>query len=302
MKKIVVAGGSGFLGEVLKKYFKSKYQEIVILSRSTQAPENNIRYVQWDGKSLGSWAETLDGCEVLINLAGKSVDCRYTPRNKQLIYDSRLDSTRVLGEAVQACQCPPQVWINSSSATIYRHAQDRAMDETQGEIGSGFSVDVVKKWEKAFWSVETPQTRKLALRTAIVLGKKLGALQPLKRLTQAGMGGKQGDGNQYFSWIHERDFARVVEYLIQEQNLQGVVNVSAPNPIPNKELMQTMRKIIGAPFGIPLGKNLLELGAKVIQTETELILKSRWVIPRKLQENGFRFHFSDIHAALEDLL
>lgn len=301
MKKMVIAGGSGFLGEVLVEHFKDSY-EIVILLRKHQLDQANVRFVKWDGRSQGAWVHELEKAEVLINLTGRSVDCRYTEKNKQAIYDSRLDATHVLGQVIQQLMSPPSLWINAASATIYRHELDRDMDEVSGITGEGFSVDVCKKWERAFNSVKLPDTRKVILRIAIVLGKRGGALQPMKHLTKVGFGGRHGKGNQYFSWVHEQDFARMVENLIQEKHLSGVFNVAAPNPIPNKSLMKELRKAMSTPFGFPLPKWLLEIGAFLIRTETELLLKSRRVVPKRLMEEGFKFDYPEIQQALNDLI
>ena len=302
MKKIVIAGGSGYLGQCLSNYFTNQGYHIVILTRTHQLDKVSVHYEKWDAKHLGAWTHQLEGAEALINLTGKSVDCRYTERNKQLIYDSRLCATHVLGEAIRKLKQPPKLWVNAASATIYRNALDREMDEDTGDIGSGFSVDVCKKWEQAFGEEETPDTRKVALRIAIVLGKNGGALQPLKQLTKVGFGGKQGKGNQYFSWLHEEDFCRMIQFLIGNKELKGVYNAAAPNPIPNKGVMKMLRNELGIPFGLPMPEWLLTIGARIIQTETELILKSRRVVPKRLLEAGFQFKHPGLKGALNDIL
>lgn len=302
MRKIVIAGGTGFLGSLLTNYFTEKGDEVFILTRMHQLDKKNIHYVQWDATSQGPWSKVLERSNVLINLTGKSVDCRYNEYNKQMIYHSRIDATNALGKAVRKLKHPPRLWINAASATIYRHALDRDMDEETGDIGEGFSVDVCKKWEEAFHQFELTHTRKVVLRIAIVLAKKGGALAPLKTLVRVGMGGKQGRGNQYFSWLHEEDFVRLVEYVIQNENIQGVYNAAAPNPVPNHQLMKELRKVLRMPFGLNLPKWLLEFGAVIIDTETELILKSRRVVPRRLMEAGFEFRFTTIEDALKDLV
>lgn len=301
MKKLIIAGGSGYLGRALSAYFQKQGYAIVVLTRHHRLDQQGIRYVKWDGKSLGYWIQELEGATALINLNGKSVDCRYTDANKQLIYDTRIDATHALGEAIRTLKHPPKVWINAASATIYRHAEDRDMDEETGELGSGFSVDVCKKWEAAFASKECPDTRKVILRIAIVLGKHGGALQPLKSLAKLGIGGKQGNGSQYFSWIHEADFSGIVDHVITNDNAEGVYNVSAPNPITNKEIMKEIRNAIKMPFGLPIPTWLLTFGAILIKTETELILKSRRVVPRRLLSEGYGFQFPQIHDALRDI-
>lgn len=301
MKKMVIAAGTGFLGTVLIDFFKESYQEIVVLTRRKSERKNNIQFVHWNANSLTGWEEVLENADVLINLAGKSVDCRYTPENKAAILSSRIDSTRVLNEAVLQCKNPPKHFINSSTATIYRHSEDKQMDEYSGEIGDDFSMNVAKSWEKAFYDVQTDKTLKTAVRTSIVLGKNGGAFIPLKRLTQFGLGGKVGNGNQFVSWIHELDFARAIAFII-DNNTTGSVNVVSPRPVRNVDFMRKLRKAVGIPFGIPVSITLLQIGAKIIQTEPELVLKSRNVIPKRLTENGFTFEYQDLEKAFKNLL
>lgn len=240
--------------------------------------------------------------DILINLAGKSVDCRYTEKNKSLILSSRIDATRVLGLALKQCENPPKIWLNSSTATIYRHSLDQQMEEVNGEIGQGFSVDVATTWEQEFFKHELLKTRQVSLRTSIVLGQNGGAFPPIKRLAYAGLGGKQGDGQQWVSWIHEKDFARSIEHIINDPTLIGPINLVSPTPIRNKDLMQKTRFHLRMPFGIPLPKKMLQLGAKFIGTETELILKSRNVIPGKLLKHNFTFYYPNLDRALINLL
>ena len=298
MKTIIIAGGTGFLGQVLEHYFTNKGYIIKILTRYPK--QNN--HVYWNAKDTGKWTKALEHAEVLINLTGKSVDCRYNATNKKLIYDSRIDSTHVLGLAINLCEKPPKLWINSSTATIYRHSLDVEMTEKHGEIGHDFSMHIAKSWEEAFNSIINPKTRKIILRTSIVLGKKGGALIPLKNLTKLGLGGKQGSGKQKVSWIHELDFVRAVHFLIQHEALNGVFNLCVPQPITNKTLMQSLRKVLKIPFGLAHPKFLLEFGAALIGTETELVLKSRNVIPERLLKNGYVFSFTHIETALGDLV
>lgn len=302
MKKLIIAGGSGFLGEVLQEHFKNDFDKIVVLTRSEEKKNGNISFIQWDGESPGSWENELDGAEVLINLTGKSVDCRYHQKNKDLILSSRINATKVLGEAVSKAENPPKIWINSSTATIYRHSMDKEMDEQSGELGAGFSVDVATRWEETFFETSTPQTRKVAIRTSIVLGKHGGALKPMRFLTRVGFGGKQGPGDQKVSWIHEKDFARSIDHIITYDQIEGVINIVSPTPTTNDLLMKTLRKHVGVPFGLNMGRNMLELGARIIKTETELILKSRNVIPGKLLDTGFKFQFGSLDAAIANLL
>lgn len=298
MKTITIAGGSGFLGQVLKNHFSKKAFRINILTRSPK----NEGDIYWNGKDLGSWTKILNETDILINLAGKSVDCRYTEKNKKLIHDSRIDATHALGLAINLCENPPKLWINASTATIYRHSLEEEMTETSGDIGDDFSMNIAKSWEKAFYSIINPKTRKIAVRTSIVMGKHGGAVIPLKHLVKFGLGGTQASGIQKVSWIHELDFARVLEFFIQHEHLKGTFNLSSPKPTNNKALMEAFRKAMKIPFGISQPEWLVKLGAKLIGTEPELVLKSRNVIPERLLKYGFDFQFTNIEKALSDLL
>lgn len=301
MKKLIIAAGTGFLGEVLVNHFKDKFEEIVILTRGRSQTIEEIKYVNWNAKTLSGWETELENADVLINLTGKSVDCRYTEKNKKEILLSRIQSTKILSKAVLNCKIPPKHWLNSSTATIYRFSLDKQMDEIDGEIGNDFSMNVAQSWEKAFFKIEMPNTLKTALRTSIVLGKNGGAFIPIKALAKIGFGGKQGIGNQYISWIHEKDFARSIEFIIQKKMI-GVINVVSPRPIRNVEFMKKLREAVGFPFGIPINKFLLEIGSFMIRTQSELVLKSRNVIPKRLQENGFEFEYSNLDNAFQYLL
>lgn len=301
MSKLIIAAGTGFLGQVLIHHFKNKFEEIVILTRGKSQIIDGIKYVNWNAKTFSGWESELENATVLINLAGKSVDCRYTSKNKKAILLSRLESTKILNKAVLNCKNPPKHWLNSSTSTIYRFSLDKQMDEVEGEIGNDFSINVALSWEKAFFKTETPNTLKTALRTSIVLGKNGGAILPLKTLAKIGFGGKQGKGNQWISWIHEDDFARAIEFIIKKE-MTGKVNIVSPNPISNTDFMQKLRKAVGVPFGISLNQFFLEIGSFIIRTETELVLKSRNVIPKLLLEKGFAFKFENIDPAFQDLL
>jgi uncharacterized protein len=292
-KKNVLAGGTGFVGKFLAKQFVDLGYEVIIISRQ-------VNHVQWT--DAASMIEAINGAEILVNLAGKSVDCRYNEKNKKEIYDSRINTTKTLGEIVLHCKNPPPLWINSSTATIYRHAEDRPMTEKGGEMGSGFSVNVATNWEKTFFDFQLPATRQVALRMAIVLGKEGGVVYPLKNLVRFGLGGKQGSGQQMFSWIHIEDVFNIILFLQKHQELSGVFNTSSPQPVTNAELMQLFRKQVGIGFGLPTPKWLLELGAMMINTETELILKSRWVVPEKLLQAGFAFQYTSLDVALQQIL
>lgn len=301
MSKLVIAAGTGFLGQALVNHFKNKFEEIVILTRGKSKIIDTIKYVNWNAKTFSGWENELENATVLINMAGKSVDCRYTKENKREILLSRIESTRVLNEAVLNCKTPPKHWLNSSTATIYRFSLDKEMDEINGEVGNDFSINVALSWEKAFFKTETPNTLKTALRTSIVLGRQGGALIPLKRLAKFGLGGKQGKGNQFVSWIHETDFVRAVDLVIQKE-ITGVVNIVSPKPIPNTDFMKELCKAVDCSIGIPISEPLLKFGAVLIGTETELVLKSRNVIPKRLQENDFVFEFDTLEKALKNLI
>lgn len=291
--KVVIAGGTGFIGTYLEEEFKRLGYEVLIISRKTG-------HIAWDDAQ--SMRMALEHAEMLINLAGKSVNCRYNAKNKAEIMNSRTETTDILGQAVLACEHPPALWINSSTATIYRHAEDRPMTEAQGEIGSGFSVEVAKAWEKSFFSFSLPRTRQAALRIAIVLGRGGGVMVPYQYLVRFGLGGIQGPGSQKFSWIHRDDILGIILFLRDHPELSGVFNVSSPNPVDNRELMRQLRHAMKTPIGLPAPSWMLELGAGVIQTETELILKSRWVIPERLQQAGYRFEYPTLEEAFHEII
>jgi uncharacterized protein len=294
--KIIIAGGSGFLGKSLEKHFQN--HEVWILTRNPKRPNE----ISWDAKTLGNWTESLEKADVLINMTGKSVDCRYNDENRAEILRSRIDSTNVLQRAVDNCKNPPKTWLNSSSATIYVHAETQLMTEANGIIGDDFSMNICKSWEKAFFAKPTPQTRKVALRTAIVLGREGEAFHKLKTITRLGLGGQQGNGRQKMSWIHVEDFCRAVEFIIRDEKINGAINISAPNPIDNQSFMKILRDKLKVPFGIPSPTFLLEIGTLFLQTETELLLKSRNVYPERLLNYGFRFRFETVDEALGELV
>jgi uncharacterized protein len=292
-KKVILAGGTGFIGQYFEKQFKELGYDVKHISRQPQ-------HISWNDKA--AIIDALEDGELLINLAGKSVNCRYNEANKREIMNSRLETTKILGESVLSCKNPPQLWINSSTATIYRHAEDRPMTEANGEIGSGFSVDVATNWEKTFYSFSLPKTRQIALRIAIVLGKDGGVMTPYINLVRFGLGGIQGSGNQMFSWIHVEDLFRIVLFLNKREDLSGTFNCSAPEPVSNREFMKKMRKSMNMPIGLPSPKWLLEIGSVMIRTESELVLKSRWVLPERLEREGYRFTFNNLNKTLQDIL
>lgn len=292
-KKIVIAGGTGFIGQYLNKRFTEEGFEVLIISR-------DANHINWN--DTARIIESLEGAEVLINLAGKSVDCRYNEKNKSLILNSRVESTGRLQLLIDQCRMPPKLWINSSTATIYRHSEDEAMDEDTGEIGSGFSVEVAKAWEKAFFEKPAANTRKVALRIAITIGKNGGVMKPYINLVKYGLGGRQGSGIQMFSWIHIEDLFRAIRFVMDNDDIQGIYNCAAPNPVMNKVFMKEIRNILKPLFYLPSPKFLLKIGSYFINTETELVLKSRWVIPRKLMEKDFVFKYPTVGSALKDIL
>jgi len=296
--KIIIAAGTGFLGKNLEKYFIEKGDQVYILTRNPKR-ENETH---WDAKTLGEWKNYIENAEVLINLTGKSVDCRYTEKNKKEIYDSRIESTKVLQQAIDECVNKPKIWLNASSATIYVHSETHLNTEEDGIIGDDFSMNICKSWENEFFKVKTENVRKVALRTSIVLGNNGGAFPKLKTITRLGLGGKQGRGNQNVSWIHIDDFCRAVEFIIDNENISGEINVTAPNPLSNEDFMRKLRKQMQIPFGISAPVWQLEIASLFLNTETELLLKSRNVYPEKLMKSGFKFTYSNIESAFNDLI
>jgi uncharacterized protein len=288
---VVLAGASGFIGRYFRRRFGQDGWEVRTIGRS---PADTAR---WGDD--GGLARTLDGSSLLVNLAGRSVSCRYNARNRAEILESRVSTTAELGRAISHCSAPPPTWLNASTATLYRHAEDRPQTEDDGEPGSGFSVDVARAWEEALDRAPTPQTRKIPLRIAIVLGPDGGVMRPFANLARLGLGGPMGNGMQKFSWIHVEDLYRAVRFLHRRTDLTGPVNVAAPEAVDNRELMRLIRRAHGAPWGMPTPGWLLKLGAVLIRTEAELVLKSRWVEPRKLLDAGFTFREPGLASALD---
>ncbi len=306
--RIVVAGGSGFIGRMLTDALVSGGNDVMVLTRSPGGTAQLIRQVQWDGRTLGDWAGELDGARALVNLAGRSVSCRYNARNRREILESRVDSTRVLGEAIARCKTPPAVWLNASTATIYKHTFDQPMDEANGVIGAtpeakdAFSIEVARSWEETLNEAPAPDTRKVALRTAMVFAPgEGGVFRVLRRLTRFGLGGSIAGGHQIISWIHQDDFCRAVEWLIDKDDFNGPVNVASPNPIQQREMMRIFRRECGAWFGLPATRWMLEVAAFVHRTEAELIIKSRYVMPSRLLAAGFQFRFPKMEDAVREI-
>ncbi len=311
--RIVIAGASGFIGQRLVARYRERGWEVVTIGRT-----GPVRWGETD-----AIRRAVDGAELVVNLAGKSVNCRYSDENRAEILRSRVDTTRELAEAVRQASAPPPLWINASTATIYRHAMDRPQTESSGELGAGFSVGIARAWEDAFFTPALPATRRVALRMAIVLGDG-SALEPLAALTRLGAGGAQRDGRwlpsrrrravgtehqqrsrrgqQRFSWVHLDDVVRIIEWLETRPDIEGPINAAAPNPETNAELMAHLRRILNRPIGLTMPRWMLELGSLAIRTETELVLKSRWVVPERLEAAGFRFEHPHLDEALRSIL
>ena len=308
--KIVIPGGSGQIGTILARAFHRGGDEVVVLSRHESAGAA-WRVVAWDGVNPGLWAAEVDGADVLINLAGNTVNCRYNAENRRRIMDSRVRSTQVVGQAIGQAARPPRVWLQASTATIYAHRFDAPNDEATGIIGGGepgvpdtwrFSIDVATAWERTVEQANTPATRKVLLRSAMVMSPDRGGIfDVLLGLVRRGLGGRAGSGRQFVSWIHEQDFIRAVRWLIDNPQISGPVNVCAPNPLPNSQFMEALRKAWGARIGLPATSWMLHIGAMLMRTETELVLKSRRVVPGRLLEAGFNFEFPTWPAAAQDL-
>lgn len=310
-RRVVIAGGNGQVGEVLARHFHGAGDAVVILARQASRARP-WPTVAWDGINLGAWVDELEDADVLINLAGRNVNCRYNEANRRAIMDSRVVTTKLLGRAVANLRRRPSIWMNASTATIYRHALDRPMDEKTGEIGGReanapstwrFSIEVATKWEEAFFSASSPGVRKIALRSAVIMSPDRGGIfDVLLRLVRFGLGGAAGSGEQFVSWIHGADFVAAIEYLIAHDGFDGAVNISSPGPLPNREFMRALRQAWGTRIGLPATELMLEAGAVFLRTETELILKSRRVIPGRLVESGFQFKFPEWSAAASDLV
>lgn len=308
--RIIIAGGTGQIGQILARHFHARQHHVTVLARHLQAVPWKVEL--WDGETPGDWTQRLNGCDVLINLAGRSVNCRYNQTNRREIMDSRVLSTQVLGKAVAQASQPPKLWLNASTATIYRHALDRPMDEATGELGGdepgapsawNFSIDVARRWEQTFFEAPAPLTRKVAMRSAMTMSPDRGGIfATLLRLVELGMGGRAARGNQFISWIHDADFIRAVEFLIENEQMSGPVNLCSPCPLPNREFMRALRQCCEMPGGLPAAKWMLEAGAFLMRTETELILKSRRVVPSRLLAAGFEFLWPEWPDAARNLV
>lgn len=297
------------MGTVLARHFHAAGHQVIVVGRRVHSAP--WRVLQWDGQSLGSWAKELEGADVLINLAGRIVNCRYNYKNRCEIWASRSRSVRILGKALQQLDLPPRVWLQAGTATIYEHRFDAPNDEFTGIIGGTeanspdkwrFSIDVARAWEGEFQLIEVPKTRKVILRSAMTMSPDRGGVfDYLLWLVRVGLGGAAGSGKQYISWIHDVDFIRAIEFLIETESLSGPVNLASPNPLPNAEFMEALRKVWGRRFALPVQEWMLEIGAICLQTESELVMKSRRVIPGRLLNAGFKFEFSNWAQAAQNL-
>ncbi|MEU4085511.1 TIGR01777 family oxidoreductase [Streptomyces aureus] len=293
--KVVLPGGTGQVGAILDRALTAAGHEVTVLTRRP----TRAHHIAWDGATLGPWAEAVDGCDVVVNLAGRSVSCRYTDENLRAMMDSRVDSARVVGEAIAAAARPPRVWLQMSTATVYAHGFDAAHDEATGVIGGSepgvpdywaYSVEIAKNWEQAQAEAPTPATRKVALRSAMVMSPDRGGVfDVLSWLARLGLGGPVAGGAQYISWIHDEDFVRAVEFLITRDDLEGPVNIAAPGPLPQRAFMRALRGAWGVQVGLPATRMMAELGAFALRSDTELLLKSRRVVPGRLDAAGFVF-------------
>jgi len=320
--KILLPGGSGQIGAILARHLHAHGHDILVLSRTPKpAP---WRTIHWDGATPGPWISELENSDAVIHLSGRSVNCRYTPENRRAIFDSRIISTTLLGRVIAEARNPPRLWLNASTSTFYRHALDRPQDEFTGELGDlpsergtrepanvpetwSFSIDVAHGWEQAFAAAATPHTRKITLRSSMTMSPDPGGVfSVLSGLTRAGLGGTQGPGSQYVSWIHDQDYSRAIDYLIQNPEIaeptNGIVNMTAPNPLPNRDFMRELRRAWSVPIGLPATTPMLEIGAVLLRTEAELILKSRRVVPGVLLRSGFNFIFPTWPEAAKDLV
>ena len=306
--RVVLAGGSGFIGSFLQRRLTIQGYDVVVLTRSPDINGNSSRQVQWDGHTLGDWTRELESAQALINLSGRSVNCRYNERNRREILESRIDTTRLLGRAVAVSEDPPRVWLNASTATIYKHTLGQPMTEANGvieatpEAKDAFSIEVARAWEQELDKATTPDTRKVALRTAMVFAANSGGVyRTLRSLARWGLGGPIAGGHQYISWIHEEDFSRALEWLIKQDDLDGPVNVASPNPIPQRDMARIILRERGMPFGMHATRSMLEIAAFIHRTEAELILKSRRVVPARLLASGFQFRYPRMEDAVHEI-
>jgi len=301
-RRIVIAGGSGFLGRSLAAHLADHGAEVIVLTRNPNQSIDRARVVPWNGRTLGDWTAELDGAAALVNLAGRSVDCIKTPDHCDEILRSRVESTRALGAAARAASAPPPVWVQMSTAHIYGDPPAERCDESSS-TGHGLAPDVGRAWEAAYHDAKPPNARGVVLRTSFVIGRGGGALERLRTLTRFGLGGTVGHGRQGMSWIHERDMNRLFTCAITDDSMTGLYVATAPNPVPNREFMRELRRAMKMPVGLPAPAPLVRLGAPlVMRTDPELALYGRYVIPTRLLAEGFEFEFPDLAPALDDRL
>jgi len=307
-KRVVIAGGNGFLGRALSKELAASDYETIVLTRSPAEGARpaeiarNVQQVGWDGKTPGKWAELLEGAEAVVNLAGKSVNCRYTEQNRKEIIDSRVDSVNAIAQAILRCRKPPKAWIQASSLAIYGDAEDRICDESAAP-GDGFSAKVCVLWEDAFVTAHTSHTRKVVLRIGFVLALDGGALEPLKNLARFYLGGTIGGGEQYISWLHTQDMNNMFVWGIEREDVEGVFNATSPNPVTNADFMLELRRALDRPpWSPPTPAWAVRLGAKFMGTEADLALTGRRCVPKRFLEHHFQFKYPDLNGALRDLL
>jgi uncharacterized protein (TIGR01777 family) len=302
LRKIIIAGGTGFLGQAIIDKFKPITTEIIVLTRNPKPTEGNVQEVFWDAKTLGKWAENLEDSDALINLTGRSINCRHNEKNRKEIVESRVNSTTLLGKAIEQLKQAPKVWINASAANLYKDKNNVPNDESNTEYGSEFMDEVSIKWENAVNASTTPHTRKVIMRITLILGNGGGVFPVLKNLTKKGLGGKAGSGLQYMSSMHEEDFVNAIEWFISNENLSGIFNMASPEPITNKEFMKLLQKKLKIPFGLSSPTFAIKIGAFFMQTEPGLVLKSVKVVPKKLLDSGFSFKYPTTAAAIDNLI
>lgn len=310
--KIVITGGTGQVGGLLRRTLAAQGHSIVVFSRKETSLEPGIGHRVWDGRTLGDWAEEIDGAGAVINLAGRSVSCRYTDKNLRQMMDSRVDSAKVVGEAIATASKPPAVWLQMSTATIYADERSGFNDEATGVIGGNepdvplyweYSVRIARNWEAAQSDADTPQTRKVALRAAMVMTPDRGGIfDVLSLLTRLGLGGPVADGKQRVSWIHGDDFVSAITFLLERNDLSGAVNLASPGPVTQAEFMKSLRRAWGTRIGLPATTQMASIGAWVMRSDPELLLKSRSVVPGRLAESGFEFEYPSWQPAAEDLV
>ena len=298
--RIVLAGGSGFIGQSLSPPLVSKNYEIVVLTRGKSNHHGRIREAHWDGKKLGEWTQFVNGALGLVNLTGRSINTRHTPEHRREIIDSRVDSVRILGEAIGRCMQPPKVFVQLAGVGIYGDKGERICDETTAP-GDDFVSEVCKKWEAAFDSVDSPSTRKVLLRLGVVLGRNSGFLHVLSRLTRWLLGGQVGEGRQYVSWIHIADLSRMILQAIDQEQFTGVFNATAPNPVTNAELMRALRRALHRPWSPPVPEFAARIGSWLMGTEASLALVSQRCVPKRFLEKNFEFEFPNLREALANI-